>query len=150
VLARIEPGRPTSPARSPAIETVVALSSAFARCRSPDIISPCVTFNDHEGSTKSYTWGKENEEMLHDLDFIPFFEPIEVDYQEGQTTDVELHDGSHILLKKLNRDYDPRNRRLALDLLIEAREKQQFLTGLLFVDPDEKNFIDHLNLVRSR
>jgi 2-oxoglutarate ferredoxin oxidoreductase subunit beta len=130
-------------------QVVALLKGAFAHNGTAvlDIISPCVTFNNHEGSTKSYTWGKENEEMLHDLDFIPFFEPIEVDYQEGQATDVELHDGSHILLKKLTRDYDPRSRRVALELLMEAREKQQFLTGLLFVDPDEKNFIDLLNLV---
>jgi 2-oxoglutarate ferredoxin oxidoreductase subunit beta len=130
-------------------QVVALLKGAFAHNGTAvlDIISPCVTFNNHEGSTKSYTWGKENEEMLHDLDFIPFFEPIEVEYEEGETTDVELHDGSHILLKKLNRDYDPRNRRLALDLLLEAREKQLFLTGLVFVDPDEKNFLDLLNLV---
>jgi 2-oxoglutarate ferredoxin oxidoreductase subunit beta len=130
-------------------QVVALLKGAFAHNGTAvlDIISPCVTFNNHEGSTKSYSWGKENEEMLHDLDFIPFFDPIEVDYEEGQTTDVELHDGSHILLKKLNRDYDPRNRQFALNLLIEAREKQQFLTGLLFVEPNEKNFIDLLNLV---
>jgi 2-oxoglutarate/2-oxoacid ferredoxin oxidoreductase subunit beta len=112
-----------------------------------DIISPCVTFNNHAGSTKSYTWGKENEELIHEVDFIPFFEPIDVEYAEGETKDVELHDGSHIILKKLHRDYDPRSRRRAMELLLEAREKQQFLTGLIFVDPDEKNFIDLLNLV---
>jgi 2-oxoglutarate ferredoxin oxidoreductase subunit beta len=130
-------------------QVVALLKGAFAHSGTAvlDIISPCVTFNNHEGSTKSYTWGKENEEMLHDLDFIPFFEPIEVEYEEGQTTDVELHDGSHILLKKLHRDYDPRNRKVAVELLMEAREKQQFLTGLFFVDPDEKNFIDLLNVV---
>jgi 2-oxoglutarate ferredoxin oxidoreductase subunit beta len=130
-------------------QVVALLKGAFAHNGTAvlDIISPCVTFNNHEGSTKSYTWGKENEEMLHDLDFIPFFEPIEVEYDEGQTTDVELHDGSHILLKKLHRDYDPRNRKVAVELLMESREKQQFLTGLFFVDPDEKSFIDLLNVV---
>jgi 2-oxoglutarate ferredoxin oxidoreductase subunit beta len=130
-------------------QVVTLLKGALAHSGTAvlDIISPCVTFNNHEGSTKSYTWGKENEEMLHDLDFIPFFEPIEVDYEEGQTTNVELHDGSHILLRKLHRDYDPRSRKRATELLMEAREKHQFLTGLLFVDPDEKNFIDLLNLV---
>ena len=76
-------------------QVVALLKGAFAHSGTAvlDIISPCVTFNNHEGSTKSYTWGKEHEELLHDLDFIPFFEPIEVEYDEGQTTDVELHDG---------------------------------------------------------
>jgi 2-oxoglutarate ferredoxin oxidoreductase subunit beta len=130
-------------------QVVALLKGAFAHSGTSvlDIISPCVTFNNHEGSTKSYTWGKEHEELLHELDFIPFFEPIEIEYAEGETTDVELHDGSHILLKKLTRDYDPRSRRNAMDLLLDAREKQQFLTGLLFVDPDQKNFMDLLNLV---
>jgi 2-oxoglutarate ferredoxin oxidoreductase subunit beta len=114
-----------------------------------DIISPCVTFNNHAGSTKSYTWGKENEELLHEVDFIPYFDPISVEYEEGETTDVELHDGSHIILKKLGREYDPTNRRRALDLLTEVRETQQFLTGLVFVDPNEKNFVDILNLVEE-
>jgi 2-oxoglutarate ferredoxin oxidoreductase subunit beta len=130
-------------------QVVALLKGAFAHNGTAvlDIISPCVTFNNHAGSTKSYTWGKENEELIHEVDFIPHFEPIEVEYEEGEALDVELHDGSHILLKKVNRDYDPRNRRRAMELLLEAHEKQEFLTGLVFVDPDEKNFIDILNLV---
>ncbi|MGH9334047.1 MAG: thiamine pyrophosphate-dependent enzyme, partial [Vicinamibacteria bacterium] len=130
-------------------QVVALLKGAFAHNGTAvlDIISPCVTFNNHESSTKSYTWGKENEELLHEVDFIPFFEPIGIEYDEGETTDVELHDGSHILLKKLGRDYEPTSRRLALELLMESREKEQFLTGLFFVDPDEKSFIDLLNVV---
>jgi 2-oxoglutarate ferredoxin oxidoreductase subunit beta len=112
-----------------------------------DIISPCVTFNNHPGSTKSYTWGKENEELLHEVDFIPYFEQIQVDYEEGVAIQVTLHDGSHIVLKKLERDHNPTDRRRALELLMEAHEKQLFLTGLLYVDPARQNFIDLLNLV---
>ena len=112
-----------------------------------DIISPCVTFNNHAGSTKSYTWGKDNEELIHEVDFVPFFEDIDVDYDEGQTADVELHDGSHILLKKIDRDYDPTNRRRALELLLDSDEKQQFLTGLIYVDTKKKNLIELLNMV---
>ncbi len=112
-----------------------------------DIISPCVTFNNHPGSTKSYTWGKDNEELIHEVDFVPFFENIAVDYDEGQTADVELHDGSHILLKKIDRDYDPTNRRRALELLLDSHEKQQFLTGLIYVDTKKKNLIELLNMV---
>ncbi|MEE9264353.1 MAG: 2-oxoacid:ferredoxin oxidoreductase subunit beta [Vicinamibacteria bacterium] len=112
-----------------------------------DIISPCVTFNNHPGSTKSYTWGKENEEMLHEVGFVPYFEQIQVDYEEGSVMEVKLHDGSRIVLKKLERSYDPTDARRALDLLRGAMENQQFITGLIFVDPDRENFLDRLNLV---
>src|SRR2546430_13441859 len=70
-----------------------------------DVISPCVTFNNHEGSTKSYKHAKESEELLHEIDFVPFYEQITVDYDEGTTKVVEMHDGSHIVLKKLERDF---------------------------------------------
>ena len=72
-----------------------------------DVISPCVTFNDHEGSTKSYSYMKEHDEMLHELDFVPSFEEISVEIAEGEVRDVELHDGSHLRIRKLDRDYDP-------------------------------------------
>ncbi len=112
-----------------------------------DIISPCVTFNNHAGSTKSYTWGKENEELIQEVDFVPFFDDIDIDYDEGEVRSVELHDGSHIVLRKLERDYDPTNRRRALELILDAHEKQQFLTGLIYVDTKQKNLIELLNVV---
>ena len=65
-----------------------------------DVVSPCVTFNNHEGSTKSYRFAKAHEELLHEIDYIPFFEQITVDYEEGQVVDVEMHDGSHVHLRK--------------------------------------------------
>ena len=111
-----------------------------------DIISPCVTFNNHPGSTKSYTWGKENEDMLHEVGFVPYFEQIQVDYEEGSVMEVELHDGSRIVLKKLERSYDPTDARRALDLLRGAMENQQFITGLIYVDPNRQNFLELLNL----
>ena len=64
-----------------------------------DIVSPCVTFNDHDGSTKSYSWVKDHDEQIQDVSFIPYFEEIEVDYEPGETTVVELHDGSHLRLR---------------------------------------------------
>ena len=130
-------------------QVVALLEGAFGHNGTAvlDIISPCVTFNNHQGSTKSYTWGKEHEEPIQQIDFIPFFEDISVEYQEGETAEVELHDGSHIVLKKLERDYDPTSRRRALDLLLDAHDRQEFLTGLIFVDPDQKNFVDLLHLV---
>src|SRR5438132_4276773 len=74
-----------------------------------DVVSPCVTFNDHEGSTKSYKYMKDHEEPLHNIDFVPSFEEINVDYDAGTTTMVTLHDGSQVRLHKLEEDYDPGN-----------------------------------------
>ncbi|HEX6816828.1 MAG TPA: 2-oxoacid:ferredoxin oxidoreductase subunit beta [Ktedonobacterales bacterium] len=99
-----------------------------------DIISPCVSFNDHEDSTKSYAWGKAHEEVVAELSWIPAREEITVEYAEGTTVDVPMHDGSHVRLKKLGRDYDPRDRDSAMRLLEEAHRKQEFLTGLIYID----------------
>lgn len=113
-----------------------------------DVLSPCVTFNDHPGSTKSYSWGKEHEELLHQIDFVPHFEPMEaVDYQQGEIREVEMYDGSRIRLRKLERDYDPTNKGAALRLLRETRDNDEFLTGLIYVNPRCQNFLDVLNLV---
>ena len=110
-------------------QLVPLLKGAFAHQGTAvlDIISPCVTFNNHPGSTKSYTWGKAHEEALHQVGFVPHFEQIEVDYDEGSAMDVELHDGSHIILKKLDREYDPTDRHRAMQLLLDARINDQFL-----------------------
>ena len=72
-----------------------------------DVVSPCVTFNDHEGSTKSYKYVKEHEETLQDVSFVPHFEDINVEYDPGSTVSVTMHDGSHLNLRKLEEDYDP-------------------------------------------
>jgi 2-oxoglutarate ferredoxin oxidoreductase subunit beta len=111
-----------------------------------DVISPCVTFNDHEGSTKSYGYMKDHEEPLIDVSYVPYFENIDVDYDPGTTLDVRLHDGSHVRLKKLERDYDPTDRLAALTLLNEAREKGEILTGIFYIDPTARDFIERLNL----
>jgi len=99
-----------------------------------DIISPCVTFNNHDESTKSYAWGKGHNERLHDISYIAPREEIVVDYEPGDVKDVTLHDGSHIRLKKLGPDYDPADRLEAIRLLEKARTEQLFITGLLFLD----------------
>src|ERR1022692_4450882 len=97
-----------------------------------DVVSPCVTFNDHEGSTKSYSYMKEHEEMLQDLSFVPSFEEISVEIAEGEVRDVELHDGSHLRIRKLHRDYDPTSRLSALSALEDAEKKHEVLTGVLY------------------
>jgi len=114
-----------------------------------DIISPCVTFNNHDGSTKSYKYAKEHEELLHEISFVPFFEQIGVDYKEGETTDVELHDGSHIRLRKTDHTYDPRSKGAALNMLRESQESGEFLTGLIYINEEKPDFISQLNVVET-
>ncbi|HEX6777619.1 MAG TPA: 2-oxoacid:ferredoxin oxidoreductase subunit beta [Ktedonobacterales bacterium] len=99
-----------------------------------DIISPCVSFNDHEESTKSYAYGKAHEHVINDFTFIPARDEITVDYEPGQAVDVEMHDGSHIRLKKLDESHDPTDRFAAMRLLEEAHQKQEFITGLIYVN----------------
>jgi 2-oxoglutarate ferredoxin oxidoreductase subunit beta len=111
-----------------------------------DVISPCVTFNNHEDSTKSYKWAKDHEIPIQEIGFIPFFEEIQVDYDPGTTQDIILHDGSHIRLRKLREDYDATNKMAALGLLHEGQEKQEFLTGLIYVEPEKKDFLSLLHL----
>ena len=103
-----------------------------------DIISPCVTFNNHEESTKGYSWGKEHEEPLNELlGFVPAEREIRIADYEGEV-EVEMHDKSKIRLKKLDPDYDPTDKALAFRVLEEARSKQQFITGLIYVNEEER------------
>ncbi|ABF39604.1 thiamine pyrophosphate enzyme-like TPP-binding protein [Candidatus Koribacter versatilis Ellin345] len=111
-----------------------------------DVISPCVTFNDHEGSTKSYKFMKDHEEPLHDLNFVPYFEEINVDYDEGTTTAVQMHDGSKLLLKKLEHDYDPKDKINAVHRIMESHKTGEMLTGVFYVNPDAPSFLDLLNM----
>ena len=111
-----------------------------------DVISPCVTFNNHEDSTKSYKWAKDHEIPIQEIGFVPFFEEIQVDYDPGTTQDVTMHDGSHIRLRKLREDYDATDKMAALTLLHDGQDKHEFLTGLIYVEPQKKDFISLLNL----
>ena len=113
-----------------------------------DVISPCVTFNDHDGSTKSYSWVKEHDELIHEVDFIPFFQEVAVDYPASSVHSVELHDGSRLLLKKLAEDYDPTDRAAAFRVLDEAREGGHLTTGLLYVDERAEDFATRERLPR--
>jgi 2-oxoglutarate ferredoxin oxidoreductase subunit beta len=111
-----------------------------------DVISPCVTFNDHEGSTKSYSYMKDHEEPLHQLDYVPFQEDIAIDLPEGETTEVELHDGSRLRIRKLGRDFDPTDRIAALAALDQAEAAGEVLTGVLHVNTAKPTFDDMLQL----
>jgi 2-oxoglutarate ferredoxin oxidoreductase subunit beta len=112
-----------------------------------DVISPCVTFNDHEGSTKSYKYMQAHEEAISEVGFVPHFEDIAVDYDPGTTYDVEMHDGSHLRLRKLHESYDPTDRMAAVQLLMEANRKGEVLTGLFFIDTKKPDFTTMLNMV---
>ena len=111
-----------------------------------DVISPCVTFNNHEGSTKSLKYAKSHLDPIHDIDFIPPYENIEADYDEGTDHAVELHDGSHIILHKLSKDYDPTNKMQAISAIHAAIAEGKFLTGLIYYNPNRKEFAEELNL----
>src|SRR5438874_3187736 len=112
-----------------------------------DVVSPCVTFNNHAGSTKSYPYAKEHDELLHQIGFVQSYEQIEVDIEAGELREVELHDGSKILLKKLEEDYDPADAVQALQRLHRATETGHMLTGLVYLRPEKKSFISLLNLI---
>jgi len=111
-----------------------------------DVVSPCVTFNDHEGSTKSYSYMKEHEFMLQELDYVPSYEDISVEIPEGGVMDVPMHDGSHLRIRKLDRDFDPTDRFAALKMLEEAEKKHEVLTGVLYVNTNKPTFLELLNL----
>lgn len=107
-----------------------------------DIISPCVTFNDFASSTKSWDWAKAHEEPLHELDFVPRLPEIEVEQREGESTRVQLHDGSWIVLRALRHgEHHVTDRASAIRLLIESQAAGEFLTGLLLLEPDRPDFV---------
>lgn len=113
-----------------------------------DIISPCVTFNNQENAYHSYTWGKDHEAPLHDISFIPAREEIMIeDFEEGSVREVTMHDGSVILLKKLEHDYDPTDRWQAMRMLEEAQRNNWLLTGLIYIENGRPTLTDRYNLV---
>jgi 2-oxoglutarate ferredoxin oxidoreductase subunit beta len=111
-----------------------------------DVVSPCVTFNDHEGSTKSYKYMKDHEEPLQDINLIPAFEEIDVEYDPGTTVEVTMHDGSHLRLRKLEEDFDPTNKINSVKRLMEAHERNEVLTGVFYVNSQAPTFMDMLNV----
>jgi 2-oxoglutarate/2-oxoacid ferredoxin oxidoreductase subunit beta len=114
-----------------------------------DVVSPCVTFNDHEGSTKSYKYMKDHDEPLQEVSFVPVFEDITIEYDPGSTVEVTMHDGSRLRLRKLEEDYDPTDRIKAITRLDEAHEKGEVLTGVFYVNPKAPSFVDLLNITEQ-
>src|SRR6188508_45902 len=107
-----------------------------------DVISPCVTFNDHEGSTKSYAYTREHAVEVIQTDFVPLRDPIETDYAEGTMQSVTLHDGSIVKLRKVAEDYDPTDRDAAYEAIRDHQRKGEVMTGLLYISPDSKDVHD--------
>jgi len=111
-----------------------------------DIISPCVTFNNHAGSTKSYDHIREHNESVSSLDFVPIGQEIKTSYKEGSKVDVPLHDGAILTLEKLSKKYDPLDKGLAVQSLNEAEKNGKVLTGLLYINPEVKDHAEILNI----
>src|SRR5450631_3225427 len=101
-----------------------------------NVISPCVTFNNNTGSTKSYDYVREHVEATATIDFVPEMKEISVEYGKGTQKQVKMHDGSVIQLHKLSEDWDPLNRQSAMNAVLNAKAKNEILTGLLYVNPD--------------
>jgi 2-oxoglutarate/2-oxoacid ferredoxin oxidoreductase subunit beta len=102
-----------------------------------DVISPCVTFNDHEGSTRSYAYTREHYEEAVHTDFVPPAREIEVEYAPGESQAVTMHDGSRVLLRKVEEQYDPTDRGIALDMIQRRLRQGEYLTGLLYIGRDQ-------------
>jgi 2-oxoglutarate/2-oxoacid ferredoxin oxidoreductase subunit beta len=114
-----------------------------------DVISPCVAFNNHAGSTKSYEYVREHNEVLNRLDVIPCKSEITVEYPEGTLVEVEQHDGSVLRLRKLSADYEPTNRISALNQVLGHEARGEVATGLLYVDAEAGDLHGHLNTVAT-
>lgn len=99
-----------------------------------DVISPCVTFNNNVGSTKSYDYTRQHIEATSQMDFVPYMSEITTQYDEGTSVQVELHDGSHVFLQKLSKDWDPQDRRSVMERIYQAKSEGEILTGLLYIE----------------
>src|SRR6188472_1716265 len=101
-----------------------------------NVISPCVTFNNNAGSTKSYDYVREHVEITGTMDFAPMMKEITTSYEAGAINDLTMHDGSIIRLHKLAKDWDPFDRNSAMNAIHHAKQKGEILTGLLYMDQD--------------
>jgi len=127
----------------PLIEAAIAhRGAAFI-----DVISPCVAFNNHPGSTKSYDYVREHNEAVNRIDFITSREPITAEYAPGSVQEIVQHDGTVIRLRKVHSDYDANNRVAAMNYSQEHLAKGEVVTGLLFVDPEPQELHGYLNTV---
>jgi 2-oxoglutarate ferredoxin oxidoreductase subunit beta len=116
--------------------TLIKAGVKHPGCAVLDVVSPCVTFNDHIGSTKSYSYTRDHYHPASQTDFVPPATEIKAAYAEGESTVVELHDGSKLLLKKTDSGYDATNRSGVLRYLEQQRARGEVVTGLLFINSE--------------
>lgn len=128
------------------VRELIKAAFAFHGTAVIDVISPCVTFNNHDDSTKSYAYGKAHEEPLHDLTFIPRYEELVEEFAPGEVRDVRLHGGPMIRLRRLAADYDPADRMAAIALLEHARAAGEFITGLIYLSEGRPTLAESLGL----
>ncbi len=110
-----------------------------------NIISPCVTFNNNPGSTKSYDWVRDHMEATATIDLVPLQTEITTEYEQGAHQEVTMHDGTKIMLEKIDQDWDPKDRVSAVRALHASRAEGRILTGLLYLDEQSKNLHQILN-----
>jgi 2-oxoglutarate ferredoxin oxidoreductase subunit beta len=110
-----------------------------------NVISPCVTFNNNPGSTKSYDYVREHVEATATVDFVPIMREIITNYEAGDVNDLLMHDGTTIRLHKLAKDWDPFDRASAMSAMHRARAKDEILTGLLYIDENSNDLHQVLN-----
>jgi len=110
-----------------------------------NVISPCVTFNNNNGSTKSYDYVREHNESMGRIDFVPIGEEITTQYVEDEVKEVKFHDGSEVLFHKLRKDFDPENKIEVINAIQNARSKNEILTGILYLDRHGVELNDLLN-----
>ena len=127
--------------------TLIKAGLSHQGCAVLDVISPCVTFMNHETNPKSYSYMKEHDIPLHELGYVPSFDEITVEYQSGETKEVVLHDGSHLFLKKLTEDYDPTDPSVAIHMIERGMKEKNVMTGLLYYKKDAPILEDFLQLV---
>lgn len=114
-----------------------------------DVISPCVTFNNNVGSTKSYDYTRQHIEATAQVDFVPYMKEITTQYDEGSSKAVRLHDGSYIYLQKLDKDWNPQDRSSVIQRIYKARSEGEILTGLLYIEqerPDLHTILDTVDI----
>lgn len=114
-----------------------------------DVISPCVTFNNHTGSTKSFEFVRDNEHSVTATDYVPHRETIKADYEEGSVIDVTLHDSSRVRLRKLDATYDPSSQSGALQHIMAHQEQGEVVTGLLYLDTEDSELKEKMAMVEA-
>ncbi|QTH19927.1 2-oxoacid:ferredoxin oxidoreductase subunit beta [Rhizorhabdus wittichii] len=114
-----------------------------------DVLSPCIAFNNHKGSTKSFDWVREHNEAVNRLDVLMARMAVTASYEPGSLTEVTQHDGSVLLLRKVAEDYDPTDHAGAISYLQHAHAAGEIVTGLLYVDPEAEELHDALGTVKQ-